>query len=135
MTPPAGRPYAPPAANEAPPARRSAEMPTVFESYVGRSILRVEDFRLLTGTGQYADDFDCEGQLHAHVVRSDVPHGHIKAIRTEAATKRPGVVRVITAEDLPDIRIPIRLFATDNARRTLQPPLARERVRYVGDPV
>jgi carbon-monoxide dehydrogenase large subunit len=110
-------------------------MATVTESYVGRSIPRVEDFRLLTGTGQYADDFDCEGQLHASVVRSDVAHGRVTRIDTEAAARVPGVVRVITAADLPDIRIPIRLFATDNAKRTLQPPLARDTVRYVGDPV
>jgi carbon-monoxide dehydrogenase large subunit len=104
-------------------------------AYVGRSILRVEDRRLLTGTGQYADDFNCAGQLHAHIVRSNVSHGVIRALSTERAARSPGVVKVITAADIPDVRIPIRLFATENAERALQPPLARERVRYVGEPV
>jgi carbon-monoxide dehydrogenase large subunit len=102
---------------------------------VGRSIPRVEDRRLLTGRGRYAADFDRDGQLHAHVVRSEVSHGRIVRVRTEAAARRSGVVRVVTAADLPDVRIPIRLFATERAQRALQRPLAGDRVRYVGDPV
>lgn len=105
------------------------------QAYVGRSIPRVEDRRLLTGTGRYAADFECEGQLHAHVVRSITSHGIVRAIDTSAAEARPGVVRVITARDLPDVNVPIRLFPTENAERALQAPLARDRVRYVGDPV
>ncbi|MEA2321857.1 MAG: aerobic carbon-monoxide dehydrogenase large subunit [Solirubrobacteraceae bacterium] len=104
-------------------------------SYVGRSVPRVEDLRLLTGQGCYADDFDRPGQLHAHVVRSDAGHARIVRIDAEAAARRPGVVRVLTAADLPDVRIPIRLFATENALLGLQPALATDRVRYVGDPV
>jgi aerobic carbon-monoxide dehydrogenase large subunit len=105
------------------------------EAYVGRSIPRVEDHRLLTGTGRYGADFACEGQLHAHLVRSDVSHGLLRGIDTAAAKRHPGVVAVITAHDLPAVDVPIRLFPTENAQRALQPPLARERVRYVGDPV
>ncbi|MEA2248062.1 MAG: aerobic carbon-monoxide dehydrogenase large subunit, partial [Solirubrobacteraceae bacterium] len=108
---------------------------TTETSYVGRSIPRVEDLRLLTGQGCYADDVDRPGQLHAHVVRSDAGHARIRRIDTAAAARRPGVVRVLTAENLPDVLIPIRLFATENALLGLQPALARDRVRYVGDPV
>jgi carbon-monoxide dehydrogenase large subunit len=102
---------------------------------VGRSVPRVEDRRLLTGTGRYADDLDRAGQLHAHVVRSHVSHGIVRGVDTSAAEARPGVVRVITAADLPEVDVPIRLFPTPNAERALQAPLARDRVRYVGDPV
>jgi CO/xanthine dehydrogenase Mo-binding subunit len=105
------------------------------DAYVGRSILRVEDHRLLTGTGRYAADFERSGQLHAHIVRSDVSHGLLRGIDASAAERRPGVVRVITAADLPDVNVPVRLFPTENAERALQAPLARDRVRYVGDPV
>ena len=105
------------------------------EAYVGRSIPRVEDQRLLTGTGRYGDDFDCEGQLYAHVVRSPVSHGVLRGVDTSAAKQRPGVVAVITAADVPDVSVPVRLFPTKNAVRALQAPLARDRVRYVGDPV
>ena len=105
------------------------------EKYVGRPVPRVEDRRLLTGSGTYADDFNRAGQLHASIVRSYAANGRILSIDTEAASARVGVVAVFTAEQLPDIRIPVRLFPTENAERALQPPLARERVRYVGDPV
>lgn len=110
-------------------ARRAAQ------PYVGQPIPRVEDPRFLTGTGSYGADFELTGQLHARIVRSQVGHGTIRSIDTAAAARRPGVVRVITAQDLPDVRIPIRLFATENAQRVLQSPLARDRVRYVGEPV
>ena len=100
-----------------------------------RSIPRVEDPRLLTGAAVYGGDFNRPGQLYARVVRSHVSHGTIRSIDIAIAAKRPGVVCVITAAEIPDVRIPIRLFATSNAEQVLQPPLARDRVRYVGDPV
>jgi aerobic carbon-monoxide dehydrogenase large subunit len=103
--------------------------------YIGRPVPRVEDRRLLTGHGAYADDFNREGQLHASIVRSYVAHGRIRGIDAEAARARDGVVAVCTAADLPDARIPVRLFPTENAELSLQPALARDRVRYVGDPI
>jgi carbon-monoxide dehydrogenase large subunit len=105
------------------------------EPYVGRPIPRVEDLRLLTGAGRYGADVDRPGQLHARIVRSQVGHGRIRHVDVEAAALRPGVVRVLTAADVPDVKIPIRLFATENAQQVLQPPLARDHVRYVGEPV
>jgi carbon-monoxide dehydrogenase large subunit len=111
------------------------EAATRPQAYVGRSIPRVEDRRLLTGTGQFGADFERKGQLYAHIVRSDVSHGILRAIDTTAAEQRRGVVRVITAADIPEVDVPIRLFPTPNAERALQAPLARDRVRYVGDPV
>jgi aerobic carbon-monoxide dehydrogenase large subunit len=110
-------------------------MAATTHAYVGRAIPRVEDRRLLTGGGRYGADFDLPGQLHARIVRSQVAHGRIRAIDTAAAAARAGVEAILTAEDLPDVRIPIRLFATDNANQVLQPPLARGTVRYVGDPI
>jgi carbon-monoxide dehydrogenase large subunit len=105
------------------------------QPYVGRPIPRVEDHRLLTGVGRYAADFEEADQVHAHVVRSPVGHGILRGVDASAALARPGVLRVITAGDLPDVHVPIRLFATDSAEQALQPPLARDRVRYVGEPV
>ena len=90
---------------------------------------------MLTGDSEYGADFERPGQLHARIVRSQVSHGRIRSVNTTAAAGRPGVVSVITAKDIPEVQIPIRLFATENADRVLQPPLAGERVRYVGDPV
>jgi carbon-monoxide dehydrogenase large subunit len=109
---------------------------SVTGEYVGRSLLRVEDLDLLVGKGRFVDDIDRPGQLHARVVRSPVAHGVISSLDAEPARARPDVVTVVTARELPDaLRIPIRLAATETAEKALQPPLARDRVRYVGEPV
>src|SRR5512145_2962817 len=105
---------------------------------VGRSVRRKEDHRLLTGRGKYAADFRLPGMLHAAVLRS--PHAHARwgAIRTKAALALPGVVGVVTAEDLGAIgRFPVRLGQRPSATAIacLPPPLAREKVRYVGEPM
>ncbi len=102
----------------------------------GRSMRRKEDARLLTGRGHYAADFRLPGMLHAAVLRSPHPHARLGAIRAKAALARPGVAAVITADDLEGIgRIPVRLGPRPAIVACLQPPLAREKVRYVGEPV
>ncbi|HET8757805.1 MAG TPA: xanthine dehydrogenase family protein molybdopterin-binding subunit [Solirubrobacteraceae bacterium] len=90
---------------------------------------------LLTGGGAFVDDIDRPGQLYARVVRSSVGHGRLLGVDAAAALARPGVVAVVTGADIPDVRIPIRVAPTPAAERALQPPLARDRVRYVGEPV
>jgi aerobic carbon-monoxide dehydrogenase large subunit len=115
------------------PATQLMELPP---AYVGKSVLRTEDRPLLLGEGSFIDDIDRPTQLHARVVRSQVASGHIVALHTEAARERPDVVAVLTAEDLPaNLRIPIRLAPSEEARMALQPFLAREVVRYVGEPL
>jgi carbon-monoxide dehydrogenase large subunit len=103
---------------------------------IGRPLKRREDPRLLTGRGTYAADFRLPRMLQAAVLRSPHPHARLGAIRPAAALERPGVIRVITAQDLGDIgRIPMRLAPRPGLAQCLQPPLAREKVRYVGEPV
>ncbi|MGH7312645.1 MAG: xanthine dehydrogenase family protein molybdopterin-binding subunit, partial [Candidatus Rokuibacteriota bacterium] len=105
---------------------------------VGRSVLRKGDHRLLTGRGKYAADFRLPGLLHAAVLRSPHAHARLGVIRAKAALALRGVVAVVTAEDLGAIgRIPVRLGQRPSASAIacLQPPLAREKVRYVGEPV
>src|SRR5205085_9983302 len=68
--------------------------------YVGRSVTRVEDQRILTGTGRYIDDIVLPGMLHGVFVRSPLPHARIVSIDAEHARSMPGVVAVITAADL-----------------------------------
>ena len=105
-------------------------------AYVGRSLLRGEDRPLLLGRGAFVDDLDEPGQLHARIVRSSVPCGVVRSLDTERASRRPDVVAVLTAADLPaDLRIPIRLAPSPTAQLALQPPLARDIVRYVGEPL
>jgi carbon-monoxide dehydrogenase large subunit len=105
-------------------------------SVVGRSVPRKEDARLLTGRGTYAADFRLPGLLHGAVVRSPHAHARLGAIRAEAALALPGVVAVVTAADLGAVgRIPVRLGPRPSIVACLQPPLARDKVRYVGEPV
>jgi aerobic carbon-monoxide dehydrogenase large subunit len=104
-------------------------------SYVGTSVPRIEDGPLLTGDTCFVDDLGRGGQLTARIVRSDVASGRLVAVRTDAARRRPGVAAVITAGDIPDIRIPVRMMPSEEAVPVTQPPLARDVVRYVGEPV
>ncbi len=105
--------------------------------YVGRSIVRPEDIPLVRGEAEFVGDIERPGQLHARIVRSDAAHGRLLCVHTQGAIERPGVVAVFTGADLPDVRVPIRMEMGDVARQSLatQPPLAVDRVRYVGEPV
>src|SRR4051812_36039091 len=105
--------------------------------YVGSSPNAVESAPLLRGAGSYVDDVSLPGQVYARIVRSPLAHARLRAVRTEPASAREGVVAVVTAADVPDLRIPIRMphASVPEADLALQPPLAQERVRYVGEPV
>jgi carbon-monoxide dehydrogenase large subunit len=102
----------------------------------GTSVLRIEDPRLLTGRGKYAADVRVPGLLHAAVLRSPHAHARLGAIRAKAALALAGVVSVVTAQELVGIgTIPVRLAPRPGVIPCLQPPLARGKVRYVGEPV
>ena len=103
--------------------------------YVGTRVLRVEDLRHLTGASRFGDDVHLDGELHARIVRSEIAFGRLGEVDCSAARAMPGVVGVFTAADIPDVRIPVRLFPTEHAERALQAPLASGYVRYVGDPI
>ena len=106
-------------------------------SVVGSSVSRVRDLALVTGRARFVGDVERPGQLHARVVRSPLARAVLSGVRTEAALARKGVVAVVTALDVPDVRIPVRVefAATPNVEKVLQPLLARDEVRYVGEPV
>jgi carbon-monoxide dehydrogenase large subunit len=104
--------------------------------FVGQPIERVEDFRLLRGEGMFVDDIVRDGMLHLAILRSPVAHGRIAAIDLAPARALPGVVAVFGADDfaaLPPIQL--RLAPIAGVERFLQHPIAREKVRYVGEPV
>jgi aerobic carbon-monoxide dehydrogenase large subunit len=67
---------------------------------MGHPIKRKEDLRFIQGKGNYIDDVQLPGMVYGHMVRSPYAHARIKAIRTEEAKKLPGVLAVITGEDL-----------------------------------
>jgi carbon-monoxide dehydrogenase large subunit len=99
-------------------------------------VLRVEDRELLVGAARFVDDIEREGLLHVCFVRSQVASGRITSVDLTDARASRSVVAAISAEDLPDEWvIPLRLAPNPLAVRALQPPLARGRVRYVGEPI
>lgn len=103
---------------------------------IGQPVERLEDIALVTGAGRYVADMSLPFQLHMRVVRSPVAHGQILKIDIAEALAIPGVVAVWTSDDVADV--PPVEFRDPSAEALLpyrQPVLARERVRYVGEPV
>ena len=117
------------------------------ETGIGASVPRKEDYRFLTGDACFSDDIQPSGALASTVLRALLPHAVIAAIDVEDARRAPGVRLVLTAEDLEKQGVgPIPSMSTtppfDVGRRgggdaadASQYPLARERVRFVGEPV
>ncbi len=109
---------------------------TAPAKFVGRSVPRLEDRPLLTGQGRFAADISFPGQWTMRVVRSAVAHGKIKSIDASAALALPGVHAVWTSADVSHIPpIPFRLTGLKTLEPYRQPVLAKELVRYVGEPV
>lgn len=101
--------------------------------WIGRSLRRLEDPRLLTGTARFIEDYSpLPGIAHAAILRSYHAHALIRNLHIDRAVRQPGVIGVLTAEQVRlwarpfpvAVDLPIRYF-----------PLATERVRYVGEPV
>jgi aerobic carbon-monoxide dehydrogenase large subunit len=104
--------------------------------WVGQSLKRREDAELLVGGGHYVADIARPGMLHATFVRSPLPNARIVSIDTEAAAACPGVRLVLTAADMPDeIRPQPCTHNFAGQRDTPYYFLAKERARYVGEPV
>src|SRR5882672_5841824 len=80
-------------------------------AYVGRPLKRSEDPKLITGRGQYVDDIKLPDLAHLAFLRSPHAHARVTAIRTDAARRAPGVLRVVTAKDLGALR-PLPFMAT-----------------------
>ncbi|HWP56981.1 MAG TPA: xanthine dehydrogenase family protein molybdopterin-binding subunit [Candidatus Acidoferrales bacterium] len=94
---------------------------------VGKALPRLEGTEKVSGKTQYTADVDLPGLLWAKILRSPVPHARIVRLDTSKAERLPGVHAVISSADLPPILIGLRMKD--------MPILARERVRYAGEPV
>ncbi|OZM81241.1 xanthine dehydrogenase family protein molybdopterin-binding subunit [Pseudonocardia sp. MH-G8] len=105
-------------------------------AWVGASVPRREDPRLLAGRGRFVDDVVLPGMLHAQFVRSPVAHGRIVAVDLDDVREVPGVVAAFSAADL-DLRDITALLDRPPHEfvPTAMPVLARDTVRYVGEPV
>ncbi|GGG13623.1 xanthine dehydrogenase family protein molybdopterin-binding subunit [Paenibacillus abyssi] len=116
-------------------------MTSVTESkWVGRSIRRREDPRLLVGAGKYIADYSIPGMAYLHVVRSTHGHARILNIDISKAEDYPGVVAVITGQEVADAMKPMLVSSIiPNLGGELQIPtvypLAIDKVQWVGDPI
>ena len=109
-------------------------------SLIGQEVKRVEDQALITGRGQYVDDLRLPGLLHLAIVRSPYGHAKINNIDVSAAANAPGVVSVFTGADLAEQlgSLPAGWVLDEEStgmKTPEHPPLAIEKVRYVGDAV
>jgi aerobic carbon-monoxide dehydrogenase large subunit len=104
--------------------------------WTGQPTRRIEDGRLLTGSGCFVDDIRLPGMLHMVAVRSPLAHARLRRIDTAAAAQAPGVRAVLTSADLVGLgSMPIM---TDNGAQAVSVPvpvLARARVRFAGEPI
>ena len=100
-------------------------------------VRRREDPRLVTGMGQFVDDLRVVGCLHAAMLRSPHAHARVVAIDVAAARRAPGVAGVFVADDLGAAGDPMPIYAPHPALPVPCKirPLARDRVRFVGEPV
>ncbi|MGH3326521.1 MAG: xanthine dehydrogenase family protein molybdopterin-binding subunit [Streptomycetales bacterium] len=107
-------------------------------SILGTRVARTEDSRLITGGGNYVDNLRepaLEGGLHVTFVRSPIAHARITGYDVAEARKAPGVVAVLTGEDVDLPPVPVMPELAGAPPVMAQPHLAREVVRYVGEPV
>src|ERR1044071_2542436 len=113
----------------------SAAPHAASERLLGRSVPRLEDRPLVRGQGQVVGDIGFPHQLHMRVVRSPYAHALLRAVDISAALAVPGVVSVWIAADIVDLPpIDFRDPANEALRPYRQPLLARDRLRYVGEP-
>ena len=111
-------------------------------THIGAAVRRKEDQRFITGRGQYTDDLSRPGQAYAYFLRSPHAHAKIRSIDTAKAAAMPGVVAVLTGEDLARDNVGglicgWMIHSKDGTpmKAGPHPALAQGKVRYVGDHV
>ncbi|MBN9512111.1 MAG: xanthine dehydrogenase family protein molybdopterin-binding subunit [Alphaproteobacteria bacterium] len=109
---------------------------------VGQSVARTEDPILLRGEGRYTDDINLAGQAYAVMVRSRIAHGLLKGIDAKAARAMPGVLAILTGDDLDaagfnPLKCPMNIPQRDGSpmKTPVRPSLAKGKVRFVGEAV
>src|SRR5260370_9808714 len=109
---------------------------------IGQPVTRKEEARFRTGRGRYVADIDFVRQAHAVLVFSPHAHARVRAVDKAAAEQMPGVYAVLTGEDWAadglgtlDPEVMAEDMGGPTGYRTKRPPLAQNRVRYVGERV
>src|SRR3981189_395593 len=109
---------------------------------IGASVVRKEDRRFITGRGRYVDDIKLQGMTHAQFIRSPHAHARVKSIDSSEAMKMPGVVGVLTGQEIVDDKVGNLIcgWAISSKDGTPMkmgawPAMAPETVRFVGQAV
>src|SRR5882762_7792495 len=109
---------------------------------IGASVVRKEDRRFITGKGRYVDDVKLVGMSYAHFVRSPHAHAKVKSIDSSAATSMPGVLAVLTGQQIVDDKVGNLICgwgitSKDGSPMKMGawPAMAPETVRFVGQAV
>ncbi|MEV5880242.1 molybdopterin cofactor-binding domain-containing protein [Streptomyces sp. NPDC052101] len=107
------------------------------EREVGRSRLRKEDARLITGQTNWTDNIQVAGLMHLAILRSPLAHARITRVDVSPALERPGVIAAFSGADLAEGlgSLPCAWPVTEDIVLPGHPPIAVDEVRYAGDPV
>ncbi|MEZ5930909.1 MAG: xanthine dehydrogenase family protein molybdopterin-binding subunit [Alphaproteobacteria bacterium] len=107
---------------------------------IGQSVSRKEDPRLVSGRGRYTDDIDLANQAHAVFLRSPVAHGVVRGLDVAEAEASPGVLTVVTADDLEQAgygvfqnTLPLKSADGSPLFAPPRPIFAKDRVRHIGE--
>ena len=104
-------------------------------TWVGRAVRRREDVRFLRGEATYLDDVELPGSVEAAFVRSPYAHARLGAVDASSALELPGVVAILTADDLAAEPLPVGGIEGAEIADAGHPVLARGKVRYAGEPI
>ncbi len=103
--------------------------------YVGQSLRRKEDARLVRGKGKFVDDIKMLGMLHLVFVRSPYAHANITSVDVSEAEALPGVICTLTGQEISKLVDPFFEIGPSPSNQILDYPMAVDRVRYQGEPV
>src|SRR6266542_6768182 len=105
-------------------------------SYVGAALSPRETRKLVLGRGAYVGDLTAPGLLHAAFVRSPHAHARLRGLDVTAARRGPGIVAVLTGDDLARVSAPLRIAPPIEGLLPMEMlALPTDKVRFVGDPV
>src|SRR5512144_2927820 len=106
------------------------------QRYVGQAMKRKEDPRLVSGTSTYVDDVVLPGMLHMAVTRSIHAHARIRRVDMSKAQRLPGVVAVVTGDEVAAHCGPLPCAASiPDMKPAYRHLLATNKVRFVGEPI
>jgi CO/xanthine dehydrogenase Mo-binding subunit len=105
------------------------------QRWVGASLPRKEEDRLLRGRGKFADDIKLREMLYLRFVRSPYAHARVVSVDTSAAEAMPGVVCTLTGKEVAAQTQPFIQIGPDHAQKIRDFPMAMDKVRYQGEPV